>query len=346
MALFLMEGLDIYADFTDMEKTGWVRDNTAVIIDTTGGRFGGGAVRFNSNLYGITRNTPVVPYGNEMIVCFSYLWGGSASSNNMLRFTSTTGLTLADVGHDGTGQVTASPQSGSSGASGTTDITASTWAFIEVKVLFGTTAANGAITVNVDGANVLTMTGIDTNYTGLGCYQVEIVGGGHSVDYTWIDDIVIMDDTGTYMNDFLGDCTIETLIPNADGTTVNWTASAGANYQCVDETPNAANDDTDYIYSATAAQESRFAMTNLAVSPTTVYAVYPRVRAKKETSGIRTLRMLVNSSGTEATGETLGLADGGYVWYPGEPFYVDPNTATAWDEAGVNAMQVGMEIVT
>jgi hypothetical protein len=345
MALLLMEGLDIYADFDDITKTGWVRDNSAVILQTSTGRYGGGAVRFNSNLYGITRNIPVILYGNEAIICFAYYWGGSASSSAMVRFYSTTDLNLCDVGHDGTGQVVAAPQSGSSGASGTTDIPTATWCWVEIKVLFGTTASDGAINVKVDGTTVLSMSSVDTNYTGLGVNRVEITGGGHSVDFTYVDDIVIMNDTGSYMNDFIGDSLIETLTPNGDGTTVDWTASAGADYTCVDETPSAANDDTDYVYSATAGQEDRFTMTNLGSTPVTIHCVYPRARAKKTTAGLRTMRMLINSGGTETTGETLGLADGAYVWYPGEPYYVDPNTAAAWTESGVNAMQVGMEVV-
>ena len=147
------------------------------------------------------------------------------------------------------------------------------------------------------------------------------------------------------MTDFIGDVKITTQSPTADAATVDWTASAGSDYQCVDETPNAANDDTDYISSSTAGQESRFAMSNLAATPAAVHAVQVRYRAKKTDAGNRTIRSLVNSNATESVGVERGLSTA-YKWFHGDVFELDPDGSVDWDGAAIDALEVGVEVVT
>lgn len=343
MALIFMDGFDCYSSVTDAQNSGWIPESSTT-ISTTAGRAGGGALEFVSTIYQWTRTFPIIAYGGTIFVCFAYYHKGAAAPTQLVRVLSDTGGLIGAITHDTAGTVTWTPSTGGVTNTAGSPLTANSWHWVELKIVLGTTASNGSVEVQIDGASVLTATSQDTNTTGVGAGGIELTGGASTApNQAWIDDIVIMDGTGSALNNFLGDCLISTLTPNADGGTVDWTASAGADYECVDEAPSAANDDTDYISSSTAGQESRFQMTNLTGSPASVHAVGVRYRAKKTDAGVRTLRSLINSNATEQTGTERGLTSN-YIWRH-DYYSQDPDGPSAWDEAAVNAMQVGVEVV-
>lgn len=343
MALIFMDGLDCYASDTQCADGGWVLENSNTTFSTSAGRFGGGALSFTSALFQWSKAITSVAYGGVIYCGFSYKHTGTATTS-LLKFLSDTSSALGTISHDAAGVITFAGNSGSSTTEAGTSLTPSAWHWIEVKLTLGTTSSNGAVEVRVNGSVVLTATSQDTNATGVGCGIIEYGGGGTGGSPAYIDDVVIYDSTGATINDFLGDTKITTQVPNGDGGTVDWTASAGSDYQCVDDTPSAANDDTDYISSSTVAQESRFDMTNLAASPTSIHAVQVRYRAKKTDAGTRTVRGLVNSNATESTGTTRGLSTT-YRWFHGDKYSLNPDGSVAWTESAVNAVQVGVEVV-
>lgn len=346
MAIIFMDGLDCYADIGEASGGGWFSENAAAGFSTTAGRFGGGGLVFTGTTYQIGRSFPVITYGSTAIVGFSYYHAGASAPTFVIRFFSDTGTALASITHDTAGQVTFQPQAGSPTTSAGSPLTPNTWHWVEFKVVFGTTAANGSAEVKVDGVTVITAAAQDTNATGAGANMFEITGGGAAnPNEAFFDDFVMMDGSGSAFNDFVGPCVITTQTPNADGGTVDWTASAGSDFQCVDEAPAAANDDTDYISSATAAQESRFALTDLAGTPSTVHAVQVRVKARKTTSGPRTIRGLINSNAVESVGTTVGLTTD-YIWRTTGLYEQNPDGPAAWSESAVNALQAGVEIVS
>jgi hypothetical protein len=232
------------------------------------------------------------------------------------------------------------------GSTATAALAANTWYWVECKVVLGTNDTTGSIEVKVDGTSLITVATIDTFLADSGGVTQDLVtvkfAGGDGIH--WIDDVVIMDGTGGSMNDFIGPTQIDTLAANAAGGTTNWTASSGTQLSCVDDTPNATNDDTDYIESKTAAQEARFGLGDIAVEPNTIFGVQVRVRTKKENAGTRTVRTLINVNSSEAVGTTQG-APTNYAWMRGGPHYVNPNTSAAFNAAGINALQAGVEIV-
>lgn len=347
MSIIFMDGLDCYADVAEASGGGWFSENAAAGFSTTGGRFGGGGFVFTtSTFHQIGRSFPLIAYGSTAIIGFSYYHTGAAAPAFLVRFFSDNGITLASITHNTAGAVTFTPQTGSSTTSAGSPLTPNTWHWVEFKVTFGTTAANGSAEVKVDGVSVVTAASQDTNITGAGVNMFEITGGGApNPNESKFDDFILMNDSGSAFNDFIGPCVITTQTPNADGGTVNWTASAGSAFQCVDEAPAAANDDTDYISSATAAQESRFALTDLAGTPSTVHAVQVRVKARKTTSGPRTIRGLINSNAVESVGTTVGLTTD-YIWRTTGLYEQNPDGPAAWSESAVNALQAGVEIVS
>ena len=130
-------------------------------------------------------------------------------------------------------------------------------------------------------------------------------------------------------------------------TNNDWGKSTGSTrYTLVDDgISGTANDDTDYLTSSTVGDKTDIAMSNLSDNPTTIYATQMRVRAKKVDVGPRTYRVNALVSGSTSTGTTKG-APIEYCWHRSGFFYLDPNTSAAWTAAGINALQMQLELVS
>ncbi len=213
-----------------------------------------------------------------------------------------------------------------------------TWYYIEFSAVIHDTT--GTYDVWVDGINVITGTGADTrNGTDTEVNLVELQG--HAGDPNW-DDFYILDDSGSDNISRLGDVRVETVFPDANGTTNNFTASpAVSNYLNVDDglTPD---DDTTYNHSATAADKELYGFGALAGAVGTVYAVGLTVLARKEESGERTLRHVARSNVTEV--ESADFAVGVSYQHRQHIYENDPNGGIDWTETSVNAAEFGMKI--
>lgn len=350
MAIIRSDGMDIYSNIAAFLATGWYRESvTQNGLSTTLGRFGGGCLQ-GSLTSGSNGWYTSVSFAADaaMHMAFAYRHDGATTTDTLFEML---GYTLAQtagrVTVSATGTLQAINRAGTvvETTSGT-PLTPGTWHWVEIKFISGSGATNGAIVVRVDGVQVLNQTAIDTRPNGVSqtVGVVKLSGPRAGTADVRIDDIFIMDTTGSAFNNFMDDRRIQTLLPTADSATVNWTASAGNNIDCVDDALGAANDDTDYISSVTAGQESRFVMASLPVSPLSVDAVTVRFKAKKTDAGARTMRGLVNSNSMEAVGTTVALQTE-YVWKSGGPMLTNPDGGGSWTESTVNALQAGVEVV-
>jgi hypothetical protein len=78
-------------------------------------------------------------------------------------------------------------------------------------------------------------------------------------------------------------------------------------------------------------------------TPDTVHAVQVTMVARKDDAEARQVRTRLKSGTTTADGTTQGMATS-YLPY-GDLYETDPDTAMAWTPGGVNALQVGIEVV-
>jgi len=351
MALLHSDGFDIFSNINEVLASGWGRLATANGFSTSGGRFGGGCLQgtlVNGNNGWIR---PVLTaIGSPLYVAFAYFHDGTANTNDILfSALSPDNALIGSITLTPTGQMITANASGT--VINTTvgnPITSGSWHWVEIKIIAGSTGSNGEITARVDGSTVINQTGIDTQpgttSQPIAYFRLSgprLTGAGSVVK---IDDVFVMNDSGATFNGFMDDRRILSLIPSGDAATVDWTASSGTDVSCVDDALGAANDDTDYISSSTVGQESRFTLGNLSVTPASIDAVVPRMRAKKDDAGGRTIRALINSSGNEATGATQGLLTD-YVWMRSSAFEVNPNGSVAWTDSAVNALELGVEVV-
>lgn len=217
------------------------------------------------------------------------------------------------------------------------------WYYLEAKVTLDNVA--GSVEVRLNGTTVILATGVDTIQSGVGA-AVDAVGlgsinccNGERMD---IDDYYAADTLGTTNNDFLGDVSVETLLPNGNGSNSDFLGSDGNsvdNYLLVDESPP---DTADYVGSATVGAKDSYAMTNMVRTTGTVLAVQVNSIMHKSDAGARHAKNLVRSGAAEVLGADRDLATT-FIHYS-DAVEVDPNTSAAWSIAAVNAAEMGVQV--
>ena len=132
---------------------------------------------------------------------------------------------------------------------------------------------------------------------------------------------------------------IQALFPSGAGNSTGWTPSTGANYECVDERPPS---DADYVSINANDVVDTYACGNMAGSIGSVKCV--QVQSRTESDGAPTptnLKLVVRSGATDylSGDKSVPAAPAGlsHIWE------TDPDTAAAWLEAGVNAMEPGIK---
>ena len=225
-------------------------------------------------------------------------------------------------------------------ATGTTVFPFNTWIAWEMKATIHD--STGAIEVRVQGLPTaeINISGVDTRNGGtLGEIDRVTWGGGYSEH----DDIRVISITGDAPTDFIGDCKVETLLPNGAGASTQFTPSAGSNWQNVDE-PQASSpdDDTSYNASSTVGHIDLYALPSLVTTEDQVHAVQVTSRWRKDDAGVRKARRVIRSGGSNFEGSYVVLGDSYSTLV--ERFDEDPNTSAPWTLAAVNAMEIGVKV--
>lgn len=341
MSLLVADGFDIYSSLARINGAGW---NTAsgISFSSSLGRYGGGCLvnTLQAN-YAYIGLPATMTRGHICYIGWAYKHdGGGGASDLFLRGITIGGNQLFALRHNTTGDITALDGGGGSvGSSSGNPLTPNVYHWVECKVTTGTNATSGEIEVRVDGNVVLTSaSNIDTHDADSGLAAIGFSGSNGNA---WIDDVIINDNQGTSMTGYVGDSRINVLRVNGAGTDSGWT---GADTD-VDDALGAADDDSTYVSATTPATKEGYAMENLAVNPTSIHALVARVLARKSDAGPKTMRAYCEVAGTEAAGTTRALQTD-YVWHRMGTFYVDPDTTSAWTQAGVNAAELGLEVIS
>lgn len=235
-------------------------------------------------------------------------------------------------------QVRAGSVIGSSLADSGTNLLSQDVAYhIEMKV--GLHASTGTIEVRVNGVVWINATGLNTlqsqtvGQVGLGAGNY---ASGQSVDMYW-DNFYIWDGTGSVNNDFVGECVVETLFPNADTADADWTKSSGSDgYNLINDVPaNISN----YIEAANVGDESIFECTNLSTTAYSIKGVMAAVNAQKTTAGASTIEIGVETNNVQSMSAGQALTQGSLT-YRNHVVQLNPDTGVAWTPSEVNAIQV------
>lgn len=218
-------------------------------------------------------------------------------------------------------------------ATGSATLSTATTYLIEIRIKIAD--SGGRIEVKVDGVQDIDFTGDTKPDANTQFDKVRLGYGGivaYSV-YAYFDNF-IMDDA-----DWIGDTSIQAVVPTGAGTTTGWTPSAGNNYECVDEKPVS---DADYVSINSNDVTDTYAAGNLAGDVDSIKCVQVQSSAKTDGSPTPTnLKLVVRSGGTDyLSGDKAVPATAKSLWHLWEN---NPADAAAWEEADVNAMEIGVK---
>lgn len=208
-----------------------------------------------------------------------------------------------------------------------------TWHLLEARIKISDTV--GICQLKINGILDIDLTGIDTKPGADTTIDKVRLGAGeiHATGGAYIDDIVIDDAS------WIGDTKIQALAPTGVGNTTGWTPSVGANWECVDEKPAS---DVDYVSINVVNITDTYAAGNMAGTVGGVKCVQVQSRAKTEGSPTPTnLKLVVRSGGADyLSGNNAVPASPKsfpYLWEN------NPADSAAWEEADVNAMEIGVK---
>lgn len=335
MALQFMEGFDHYTTGQAGRKWTAVVGNGVIVAP---GRFSGQAWQFNN--VGVTsyleqtltaRDTFVIGvaiqigYGDASAPIIRFMDDNDEQID--IRVTSTAGFQFT---RNGTPLAT-SPDN---------VIAFGYFNYIEAKVFVDNTV--GYVQLRVNGVEVINVPALDTQATAnnrINKIRFQPFSTSGSYDMR-LDDIYILDDTGTFDNAFLGECRIETHFPASNGAFVEFTpVGAAANWQAVDETTS--NEDTDYTQGNSVGNRDLFNLTAYSFVGQ-VFGVQVTVTHRKDDVGNRTVAPLARVSSTLYEGSTDTCLSqykmAKKIWER------NPNTNSQWTVSEVNAGQYGIII--
>jgi hypothetical protein len=336
MALLFMESFDGYGG-TGSHATKWLGGVSGLGTSSPPPRTG--SYRCST---GSDQQRLITPATSTLIIGLAYYWNGATTG----RWTIWAGTSFASdwqcsVSFDGDGKIRVRNAGYSGTALGTTTnpvLVASSYNFIEAKILVSN---SGTFIVRCNGVEVLNGAG-DTQAGA----SAAIAGFSFNpgVSGAAVDDLFVLDSSGTALNDFIGDCKVECLTPQAgNGSNTGLTCSTGTDHGAlVDELP--ANDDTDYNFSATVGAKDTYAFTNVATVGS-IKAVQVSARARKTDSATKELAVVTRVGSTDYDGATQAVASTSYSQYQ-QIWEKRPSDNADWTIADVNAAEFGLKVVT
>lgn len=349
MALIFMDGLDVYDNFADITSSpNWSVSGTPT-FSTTQGRFGGGCIRTDSFFAYWSLGLPLLT-NKDYYFSFSFLTHTlpaigtcefvkfvSTGASNIMRLSLTPGGTIL-IG-DRFGNLSSSSVSGA--------MVSNTWCRVEIKLNLGTNSSSGVVEVKINGAVVCTATGLNLWDGGNAVASIALLNQAQTNDYCLYDDIVLNDTTGSSNTGYLGDVRIDAIRPNADQTQADWsiTGGSGPGYSAIADAFGSSDGDTSYLSSSTVGNKSEFGVSSLSGSSASIMGVQVRSKTKRTDAGTRTYRNYLKSSSAVINGPTL-TPQTNYSWDFGGVAEADPNTSAAWTDSGVNAVKLGLELVS
>jgi len=329
MPLIFIDGFDHYASADIPSK--WDGGVNSAAINA-GGRRGGGALLVNS--VGSARKN--IPSGSSFVIGFAYWCANGSTPDGSICGLDTGGLSQCRLRLTANGSITYTRSDTTVIGTSNKVLSPNRWSYIEWKAQIANSIAGNSCIVRVDGNDVINLAaGTDTQqYAGNTAEQFHLLGVASTTIY---DDLYISSDTA-----FLGDCRIDTLFPDGDGTNLDFNCSTGnAHYALVDEaTPNT----TDYTYCSTVNARDSYNMADMTGNANTIYCVQVNGFALKDDANSKEIRVGVLSGANYSYGnstplsatliDVLGLIE------------TDPNTAGAWSVSAINALQAVCQVTT
>ncbi|HSX06789.1 MAG TPA: hypothetical protein VLG92_03650 [Candidatus Saccharimonadia bacterium] len=221
------------------------------------------------------------------------------------------------------------------------------WHYVELGATISATV--GTAIVKIDNTQVINFSGntknggTSTNIDAV-CFESNLYnfGGG---GWLWlgspvVDDLYICNALGTANNTFLGDSRIETLMPNAAGSSTQLTPTgSGTNYLNVNDIPDST---ATYNGSSTIGQRDTYGLGDLVAGTGNVIGTQQVTVAFKGGAGVASLKPAQKSGATVSYGATRSLGTSSTVYT--DVFETNPATLSAWTASDMNSLEAGAEV--
>jgi len=340
MSLLFMDGFD--DDLCNAGYKGYIGQSpTGSDISTTYGRFSTKGARIGdiTNDYldratGSTNDTIILGFGGYI---------ANLSNADVFVRLLDSGIVQIQFRLYDDGSISAFRSSTLLGNSGPNKFLEDVWQYWEIKVKIANTG--GTVDVRVNGVSILSLSSQDTQQSA-NAYVTnwQVAGGSGYIEEFWIDDLVVMDGSGSSpYNNFLGDIHVELILPDGNGNSSGMSGSDGNstdNYLLVDDNPVVT---TDYVEATTEGTKDTYAMENLSAATTaSVYGIQVALVEQKDDSNAKYMRPVIRRSSTDYVGTSISLstswAGDMQIWEQ------DPSTAANWTVTNINGLEVGQEV--
>lgn len=347
MALLWIEGFESFGTTNGNAPVGLKQkyDNSvddASVGTVQAGRIAGQSLRLT------TGGTFIQKYNlsagsTTMIVGFGFYQDALTATNVIFQFWDNTNVqgTLAIL----TSGLWRYSRGGTLGSEGTalgtssgSAITTGTWFYVELKVKFH--GSTGTVDIWVNGSNVLSLTGQNTDRTGsTNGTSVMFEGSLNANDHTQLDDIYVLDDSGSVNNARLGPQVVKMVIPVSDAGTNAWTPDSGSNHW--DRLTDNPRDTTSYLADGTTGHRELFNM-GTAHSAAIAGVQVNAVAAITDATVYSLKNSTHTSGGTDTDQAAITIADIAYQTVA-NVIEKNPETSALWTEAGLNGCQFGFK---
>lgn len=223
------------------------------------------------------------------------------------------------------------------------------WAFVEFKWLIHETT--GRFEIRANGVTIMDFTGNTRDsaaFDNLGVWNsvhllcVERTTGAGAQLILRMCDLYLADLTTSAaadVSDFLGDGTIETIMPDSPGAAADWTPNAGPNWDMTDDRPVPDNDAT-YITATPPGLQDLYNFEDI-LPGSIVRGVHWNLLARKTEEGSGAVAPVYHA-GSDFVGPIQGVPSIAYDRYLTQPYDFNPATGAAWTSGDVNAGQWGV----
>jgi hypothetical protein len=348
MAILKIESFDRYATATGTSPNLtelWSPFGSGTVSLATG-RFGAGkAMQFSgffndwNVFYSLGGTYTSIGFGiAHRIDSLGYEMGVTAGGTAMFNFNDSAQAIQLQLCADASGNLIVKRGSATvlGVGNGNRKMMANTWHYIECEIVISDTV--GVFKCWLDGVEVINLTNVDTAQTAninVASVSLPVVSARDANCY--YDDMYITDGAR------LGEVRIVSLVPTGDTADKDWVPNSGVtNYTQVDDVVS--DLDTTYVQGSVVGDLDFYALSDLPASLDNIIAVAPTFYSKKTDAGARTTRSVVKSNTDIANGPAVPET----ASYTMKQHFqlTDPQGGGAWTQARVNAMQLGIEVVT
>ena len=216
------------------------------------------------------------------------------------------------------------------------------WYYIEVQ--FTLNGASSSVSIQIDGINVLTATGLNLDPAGSATANIlsfNAIANGPD-DF---DDVYVVNPTGSAPTSFLGVSQIIYCPPTADSTHGNnaWAPNSGTTeYTQVNGQSESAS--TTYINATAVGAASTFGITLPAFNGT-IDAVKLKACVKQTDAGVHTVAAVFETSGTNYVSSNTASVGTNYAGAQ-SIMTVNPATSHAFTAADVTTGEIGITVVS